>query len=363
MGYSVYIHVPFCRKSRCPYCDFYSEVIVSNDNTARFVDRVLEEIDQRILDFTGFGEVESVFFGGGTPSVLSADGVKKIIDRLNAHSPLTVNAEITLESNPEDISAEYCEALLRAGVNRLSIGVQSLDDKYLKRLGRLHDAGKAIEAIKDVQSAGFGNISADLIFAGPGSSEEMVKRSVEKLVDTGIRHISAYGYYLEPGATAFGNRLYAGSDDESYRGQYLAVCEMLGDYGWRHYEISNWAAGPDLASRHNLAYWTGKPYLGLGPSAHSFLPPDTRVSVPANLKNYFKNFSTEKEKLGPLEIFHEKLMLALRLDSGLEIDNSMSTYKEKLILRFERLIEKRLVVRQNNGDMFFLGTVGCFMIQ
>ena len=353
MGYSVYIHIPFCRKARCPYCDFYSEVIFHADKIDRYTSRVLEEIDQRIDDFKDFGEIDSVFFGGGTPSVLPSGDIERILGRLKASSPSARNAEITLECNPEDIAADYCQSLLACGVNRLSIGVQSLDDGYLKRLGRVHGAGKAIEAIKTAQKAGFDNISADLIFAGPGSSVQAVEYSVGRLIDLGVAHISAYGYHLEQGAAAFGNRLYAGSDDESYRSQYLKICELLGACGWRHYEISNWAAGHGLASSHNLAYWTGKPYLGIGPSAHSYLPPATRISVTADLKEYFECFKTEKEKLGVLEIIHERLMLALRLDSGIKVNSLLSGKYERLTSRFEQLADRGYIFRKAEGSYVF----------
>lgn len=353
MGYSVYIHVPFCRKSRCPYCDFYSEVIFSADKIARFANRLLEEIDQRIVDFESLGEIDSIFFGGGTPSVFPAGKIERIIERLNTHGPLAQNAEVTIECNPEDINADYCRRLLACGVNRLSVGVQSLDDGYLKRLGRVHGADKALEAIGIAKEAGFENISADLIFAGPGSSVEALEYSVGKLIDLGVTHISAYGYHLEQGAAAFGNRLYAGSDDESYRGQYLKICELLNACGWRHYEISNWAAAENLASSHNLAYWTGRPYLGLGPSAHSYLPPATRISVPADLKEYFECFKTETEKLGVLDIIHERLMLALRLDSGIKVDSLLSGKYDRLISRFEQLADRGYMLREAEGRYVF----------
>lgn len=325
-----YVHVPFC-KSRCNYCSFYSQTLEDGVSPAaspmlrHYVDTLLLEI-ARYADKFGGETVHSIFFGGGTPSLLPAKVLEVVIDRIGKHFKLTPRAEITLEANPESLR-KYgtLEAILKTGVNRLSIGLQSLDDAMLRALGRPHRVQDGINAIGAAREAGFANISVDLMWGLPGQGMRQWQQTLKDVVRLGPDHISSYGLHLEPG-TKLEEEIEAGNlslppeRDQSI--MFLKGSEFLEANAFLHYEISNFAR-MGYQCRHNMGYWEGLPYLGLGPSATSTVG-NRRWTAPAALGAW-----TDKVKAGTLddkaEILTPKaralelVMLRLRTSRGLRL--------------------------------------------
>jgi oxygen-independent coproporphyrinogen III oxidase len=255
----LYIHVPFCRR-RCSYCDF--SIAVRKQIPAReFVDVILREAGQHELN-----SLETIYFGGGTPSLLPPDAVSEILRR-------TPQArEVTLEANPEDVTAELAGAWAAAGINRVSLGAQSFDDRVLAWMHRVHDAARIGAAVDALRAAGIDNISLDLIFALPDELQRDWKRDLDLALALKPNHLSLYGLTVEP-RTPLERWISRGAtqtpDEERYAADYLFAHERLAAAGYQFYEVSN-ASLPGYRSRHNSAYWSGKPYVGLGPAAHSF---------------------------------------------------------------------------------------------
>ncbi len=325
-NFGVYFHVPFCRAPRCAYCDFYS-VAAGRSAIGSWLEAAAAECEQaRRSRFGGSWRVSSIFFGGGTPSLLAPRDIAGLLEVVGGCWSIAGEAEITAECNPEDVDGRWAGGCRKAGVNRLSVGVQSFDRHYLAAIGRRHHAGKAARAITVARKAGFAKISADLILGGPGSSESLVLGSVERALELGVEHLSVYGYHLSPPASGYGRAGFGPVDDDLWSGQYLAVCTLLKEHGWRHYEISNWASGADAFCRHNLLYWTRQPYLGLGPSAHSCGPGETRMANAADLERWLAaarsdDFSAvrPRETLDGDTVACEQVMLGLRLEDGVPL--------------------------------------------
>ena len=307
----LYIHIPFCLK-KCNYCDFYS--VSANEEVKRdYVKAIIREIKQ-------WGDslsrpIDTVYFGGGTPSLL-AEFLPDIMSAVKSSFSLCENAEITMEMNPADNSEEILNFALKSGVNRLSIGAQSGDDSELKVLGRRHTAKQTVETVKLARKLGFKNISLDIMLALPNSSEKTLEKSLEFITGLDPEHISAYILKIEEN-TPF-NKVYDTlklPDEDGAADQYLQMCKHLENAGYGHYEISNFAKiGKE--SRHNLKYWQLEDYLGLGPSAHSFLE-GKRFYYNRNLNEFIKGASPLPDGEGGSE--EERVMLALRLSKGLKI--------------------------------------------
>ncbi len=327
----IYIHIPFCR-SFCTYCSFYSELAHCDAAFDRFADALCSEIRHRSGEVTE--EVNTLYIGGGTPSVLPLSVLSRIVGTLKGLGFRDFD-EFTVEVNPDDIVAkghDYVEGLLRLGVNRVSMGVQSFDDGVLRWMNRRHDAGTAVKAYRMLRSCGVDNISIDLIFglgSVPGTvpPEERWNRTMEQALDiagNGIlpKHISAYQLSVEEGSAlsdmAASGRWTEASDEECRR-QYDGLCRFLHNAGYRHYEISNFAL-PGYEAVHNSAYWRYVPYSGFGPGAHSFLykdgSPVRRWNSP-DVKAYIDAFAGGSETLTAEQVRIEKIMLALRTDSGI----------------------------------------------
>ena len=270
---SLYIHIPFC-ETKCPYCDF---------NTYAGIEPLIPKyVDALIQEARFWGDalsrprpqaVGTVFFGGGTPSYLPPGDIARILDEVRSAFSLAPATEITLESNPGDISPERVEAWLKAGINRLSIGVQSLDDGLLQLLGRRHTAQEALAAHKAARNGGFANINLDLMYGLPHQALEQWRAALEKTLQDRPEHVSMYGLTLEEG-TPLEASVRRGSvplpDPDLAADMYQLAMKLADEAGYRHYEISNWAL-PARESQHNLTYWRNKPYLGIGPGAHSYL--------------------------------------------------------------------------------------------
>ncbi len=310
----IYIHVPFCGR-KCPYCDFYS-IAFSPSAVNAYTEAVLRNIKH-------YSEpertVSTIYFGGGTPSLLTPEQLGSIINAVRENFSLSDDAEITLEANPNTLIPEKLSKLLDAGINRLSIGVQSLLDDELKMLGRTHTAERAEKAVRDAAAAGFSNISCDLMIALPEQTPEKLRRSAERLTALPIQHISAYILKPEDGTPFAGSDLLkALPDDELSAALYLEIVQIMAEHGFAQYEISNFAR-KGFESRHNCRYWKCQDYLGIGPAAHSCYQ-GKRFAVPRDIEL----FSSSEQQ--PVEItddapygFEEKAMLGLRLTEGIDL--------------------------------------------
>ncbi len=269
-GIGVYLHIPFCL-SKCPYCDFNTY-----EGLTPLIPAYVESLRREITlwgKLLGPVKVTSVYYGGGTPSYVPPETIAASLDTVRDRFSVTPDAEITIEANPGDIDAGRSAAWLSAGINRLSIGVQSFDDRLLESLGRRHTAEEAARAVACAGSQGFGNISIDLMFGLPNQSLGQWQSTLESAAGLKTQHLSLYGLQLEPGTPMEADVRLGRTpqpDGDLAADMYLMAADALGSAGLRQYEVSNWAR-PGKESRHNLAYWTLRPYLGLGPGAHSLL--------------------------------------------------------------------------------------------
>lgn len=314
----IYLHVPFC-KSFCTYCDFYSEIACKGREAgmmAAYAGEVCREIDARRQEIENTRSLNTLYAGGGTPSVLPLALLQKIVGHIGG-APFE---EFTVEVNPEDIvtsGPEYVSGLVELGVNRISMGVQSLDDGMLRWMNRRHAAERAREAFRLLREGGIGNVSVDIIFGISHLSDASLDATIDGVLKMGPEHISAYQLSIEEGsalAEMVADGRYAEAGEELCRRQYEHICSRLSDAGYHHYEISNWAK-PGFEAKHNSAYWTRHPYVGLGPGAHS-LHIDGDVQVRSWNSQSLSGWVAESETLSVEEIREEELMLGLRTDKG-----------------------------------------------
>ena len=268
---SIYIHVPFCSHI-CPYCDF-TTYVGKDAMIPRYVDAVGRELEAKANDFGG-RPVHTIFFGGGTPSLLSGEQIETILDACRRVYPITVDAEISLEANPNGLTFERLQHYRSAGVNRLSIGAQTLDRRGLRLLGRQHESTDVLDAVNLARSAGFEQISLDLIFSWPGQTMERWEsdlRQVLTLEPGLLTHLSLYSLIIEPGtpfADAEARGILKMPDDDASAELYELAIRLLAEAGWVHYEVANWATRSEFASRHNIQYWRNGDFLGIGAGAH-----------------------------------------------------------------------------------------------
>lgn len=308
----IYVHVPFCR-TRCRYCDFY-RVGENGDRMSRFLDALAEEIDGS-TEFHGRA-VDTVFFGGGTPSLLAPARIGEILDRLRRRFLVADSAEVTAEANPSDLDLDRLRDLHAAGVNRLSVGVQSFNDRELALLGRRHDGARARTVVELARQAGFDNLSIDLMLATPGQTEAGFRATIEEAVELSPDHVSVYLLEIHSRSEMDALRRTRPGlfpSEEVQRKRYLAAVNRLEEAGLAQYEVSNFATR-GRESRHNLKYWRLQPYLGLGPAAHSAIN-GSRWQHPANLKSYLER-PLARQPL-PSDPRRERVFLGLRLRRGL----------------------------------------------
>jgi len=269
----IYVHIPYCLK-KCNYCDFVSEPIsCASIDPDRYSSNICSDIEIKSEVYRNKYYVDTIFFGGGTPTCIGCDLIGRILLCIKKNFKVCDDAEISIEANPETVKLKYFEVLKFLGFNRVSMGVQSLDDNVLSIMGRVHTADKAREAFEIVKDAGFENINLDLMLGVPGQSFNVFKSTIDEVISMGPQHISFYGLQLEEG-TAFYEDYRNGKIDipewEENRKMYHYAVDTLKTFGYHHYEISN-AAKPGYECKHNMKYWTMKPYLGFGPAAHSFI--------------------------------------------------------------------------------------------
>ncbi len=325
---SLYFHIPFCAK-KCDYCAFYSLANQGDEIKKEYFDALMRQIDFFETDKT----VSTVYFGGGTPPLLGIGRICTIIRRIKEKFDLAQECEITVEINPGMVCRDDLQALFDAGVNRLSIGIQSADDKILKLIGRIHDFAQAEKCIIDARKVGFKNISADVIFALPEQTLDQFTEGLKRIIKLGVEHISAYSLQLEDGTPLFERASNLSFPDEDLEeAQYEALCRILSENGFTHYEVSSFCK-PNFESRHNLNYWIYGEYFGFGAGAHSFYK-QKRFSAKADIRFYIENsFSSllsptdfyERDIISEEETAEEKIMLGLRTNRGAGIpENAIS---------------------------------------
>lgn len=340
----IYIHVPFC-KTRCIYCDFFTRTDLKQKNP--YVSALCKEAKLR-TDYLGGEPLETIYFGGGTPSQLSIDDLKAILNTLRDTFEIDPHAEITLEANPDDLNTVYIAGLLKSGFNRLSMGVQSFDDAQLKFLNRRHSANKAIEAVKLAKNGGFDNISIDLMYGLPDLTLDVWQDTLDKAIDLDIQHISSYHLIYESGTKLY-RLLQKGevrsADEEVSVDMFSLLISKLKDAGFTHYEISNFAKDK-LFSRHNTSYWLDKKYLGLGPAAHSYNQINrcwNIASIPKYIEGIQNNTpNIEEEALDMQSRYNDFILTGMRTMWGINISSLKEKFGEKMLVYCEKNLRKHI---------------------
>ncbi|MCH2233483.1 MAG: radical SAM family heme chaperone HemW [Crocinitomicaceae bacterium] len=326
----IYVHVPFC-KVKCHYCDFHFSTNLSNQEA--LVEAILEEISLRALHLEN-QTIETIYFGGGTPSLLTRSQLQSILKAVYKNFSVKSSAEITSEANPDDLSSEKLLELKEIGVNRLSIGIQSFEQRHLEYMNRAHNSEEALNCIKLAQENGFNNITIDLIYGLPNQSLDDWKKELDKFLNLNIPHLSAYCLTIEPN-TYFGhlqkNKNIPLPEDELSNAQFKYLIEVMTKNNYDHYEISNFAK-EGFISQHNSAYWRNKPYLGIGPSAHSYFNESRSWNI-ANNPRYIKAIRnkeefTTTELLSLTDQFNEYILTRLRTKWGVEVNDLINISKD-----------------------------------
>jgi oxygen-independent coproporphyrinogen-3 oxidase len=352
----VYLHIPFCKQA-CSYCDFHFST--NWESRDRMVTSMLREMELR-HPYLEERRLESIYFGGGTPSVLSPENLSDLLEGLARYFSWGPEAEITLEANPEDIGTDTLNAWKQAGINRLSIGLQSFDDRELKWMNRTHTAAGSEASVKLAQDTGFHNITVDLIYGSKFQTLESWENTLGKVIALGTPHISSYNLTIEQ-QTALGVNYRRGKEpavsDELSGAQFLLMSDRLSQAGFQHYEISNFAR-PGFLARHNSNYWRQQHYLGLGPSAHSF----NGRSRQWNLKNnarYMQALETggeffEKEDLSLADRYNEYILTRLRTVWGCDLREISELFGKEYVLHFQREVLQKSDVLEERAGVYTL---------
>ena len=316
----LYIHIPFCQQ-RCIYCDFYSTT-QSLDKAIAYIQAVENEMRYRCKELPST-LLSSVYVGGGTPSQLPQEGIQQLFKAIRTHFTIAEGAEITFEANPDDITSELIDVLISEGVNRISLGVQSFNDKQLKLLHRRHSSAQAIEAVQLIHNKGIPHISIDLIYGQPQQTIENWREDLQTALSLPIDHLSSYALSVEeetPLQRLLKSKKLSLPTDEETLGMFQLLCETTRQHGYLHYEISNFCL-PNAHSRHNSGYWQSRPYLGIGPGAHSY-DGTSRHFNPTNLHDYIANQGLPQrttEELTRAEQCNDFVFTALRTSDGLNM--------------------------------------------
>ena len=344
----LYIHIPFCLK-KCSYCAFYS--ITDLTLMDSFIDALLREMAL----YQGFGHFDTVYFGGGTPSLLSISLLDKITGAIHRNFDIAKDAEWTIEANPGDLNELYCRQLREHGFNRINIGVQSMDNRILSLLGRRHSREDAVSAVQSVRAAGFTNMGLDFIYAVPGQDINACLDNLREVSAFAPEHLSCYQLTIE-NTTPLGEQyrlgLYTKPDEETELDFFLRISDALSRAGYFHYEVSNFSRGENFRSRHNMKYWDHTPYLGLGPAAHSFSS-DRRWWNYRSVQQYCQKLNSAKkpiegeESLTQENLYLESLSLGLRTSDGIDIRSCRQDYGHDLLVNkkfIEKLQAEKLIV-------------------
>ncbi len=346
----LYIHIPFCRQ-KCYYCNFYS--LASQKYRNEIIEALLLEIDIQKQYLNG-EKLDTIYFGGGTPSLYEPEQIQRIIQKAVSVFGLSNNAEITLEANPDDIKPGWLQTLTETSINRLSIGIQSFYNDDLKYLNRIHNALEALEAISLVQKSGFSNLSVDLIYGIPTLDDYKWRENIKTVLELNIPHISAYALTVESGTTLdhfIRKKKYLNVDDHQAERHFNILMELLNRNGYEHYEISNFAK-PGQYAKHNTSYWQGKKYLGLGPSAHSYNHISRQWNI-ANIRKYLDGIKVgvlnfEKETLSKSQQINEYIMTSLRTMWGMDMLKIEAEFGSEI----KDILKRQLVDLEETGYIF-----------
>ena len=361
----IYIHIPFCTV-KCLYCDFYS-ITEREDSIQRFINAITKEIETCNADVSKW-TIDTIFIGGGTPSLLNGKQIEKIISALSKKYDLTNLIEFTIEVNPGEAPIEHLKLYKNSGINRLSIGVQSLEPKLLKFLSRIHDRKEVFQTYENARAAGYDNINMDLIHSIPGQTLKLLESDLKEIVKLKPEHISAYSLTVEKGTELFGmvkKKIVSMPKEEINAKFFESTIEKLTSNGYDLYEISNFSK-PGLQCKHNIHYWNIEPYLGFGPSAHSF---DNiyRWNNTKNLDTYLRGIESNRsvksnvESLSKINKINETIGFGLRMSSGLNLNKLPKEYRNRLENRlvsanqkFKNCLEKKNhhVILSNKGFLF-----------
>lgn len=354
----IYIHIPFCTH-KCPYCNFFS--VVSKRYAEGFENWLIREIDHRKEEINE--PVSTIYFGGGTPSLLEVVQLKRLLDRIIDNFDVESDAEITLEANPENLSDSYFDRLRTTPVNRISLGVQSFNDQHLKWLERTHTAGKARDSIRALQDNGFDNFSIDLIYGLPVMTDQEWQRNLDLIREFHPPHFSAYALTVEP-KTPLEVRIRKGltplPDDEAVTRHFRMLIEFCTSSDYEQYEISNFCRDRFYA-RHNTSYWRGEKYLGIGPSAHSF---DGKIRKwnASSVSGYIKDVSEGRfysgfEELGVNDRLNEYIMLSLRTQWGFDLEYVRKEFGDRAFYELQQGLEKYM----QKGEVSIKSN-GCYIL-
>jgi oxygen-independent coproporphyrinogen III oxidase len=345
----IYLHIPFCKKA-CHYCNFHFSTTLHHQSA--LVAAMQQELAMQRPLFNS--SISTVYFGGGTPSILSPDQLQSLLQAVRQQANLAPNAEITLEANPDDMDVKKLHTWQQLGINRLSIGVQSFHAADLQWMNRAHNVQQAVDAIQLAQQVGITNISIDLIYGVPGLSDEQWLANLNKVTSLGVQHLSCYALTVEHKTALekmIAQQKIADVDPEQQSRQFLLLMDWAAANGWEHYEISNFCQ-PGWRSRHNSSYWQGKPYWGIGPSAHSFDGQNTRQWNVANNALYIQQIEmgvlpAEQELLSPTQQLNEYIMTSLRTIEGIQFGEVMRRSDERVLWHLQQAVGKYI----NNGQM------------
>ena len=326
---SVYIHIPFC-KSKCYYCSFISS------NKFNLKEKYLAALEKEITSNYENEPLNTLYFGGGTPSILEVNEFDRLLKFFN----ISGKTEITTELNPETLDYGYLRGLYDIGINRISMGCQTFNDDILKYINRRHNSQQVIQAVKTAQDVGFSNISLDFIYGLPNQTERMFYEDLKKGIDLGIQHISLYGLSIEKGCHFYNNIPQNLPDEDNQADMYLGAIDLLTRNGFEHYEISNFSL-PNCYSRHNLNYWKNGEYYGFGVAAHGYKN-GIRYGNSDNIEDYLQKplehkeerFETEKDKL------EEEIFLGFRIISGIDVESINSKYRINFEEKYLKILQK-----------------------
>ena len=354
----IYVHIPYCRQA-CSYCDFHFSTLLKNKSD--LLRTIAAEIEMRRNYLKG-ERVDSIYFGGGTPSVMTSSEARMLLGSINRQFEVSSDAEVTLEANPDDLDLEKLNELRRLGFNRLSIGIQSFDEEVLQWMNRSHNATQALDAVAKAREAGFENLTVDMIYGIPGRDNQYWQSQMEQLLRLSVPHISAYALTVEK-ETMLDNWIRKGKttapDEDQAHEQFISLSESLTAAGYEHYELSNFAR-PGFRAVHNSAYWKSRPYLGVGPSAHSYDGNSRQWNVSNNRLYHLAiesgELNSERETLSMADHLNEKVMTALRTSDGLnlnEVDQQFGAeFRQHIMKEANMMLEEgRLELR---GDQLHI---------
>ena len=359
----IYIHVPFCR-SKCQYCDFYSLTTKDDKLMENYLDAICTHIRESGALAPSY-QVDTVYFGGGTPSFFGADGMVTILSAVRRSFDVADDAEITFEANPDSVSDKLLRRLRGEGFNRVSLGIQCDDDEILRKIGRPHSYAQAVTAVQRIRKAGYKNLSLDLIYGLPGQTRTAWEETLQNVLTLSPEHISCYGLKVEEGTPLYEYKDFCQlPDDDTQADMYLSAVEILRSRGYKQYEISNFAR-KNLFSRHNMKYWSGGEYLGFGPAASSDFA-GKRFTIMRDLQGYIQGIRTggqvleDIQEIPPRERAGEYLMLQLRTTQGI----CRTEYEKHYLLPFapvenylQRCVQRGQAVH-TDGDRYHLTPEG-----